>query len=85
VRPDDVPRRLRLLADAYGADAAQRARLLGVVERRMLSHADDVEALAQAGDPAFVALVAAGVATNARADADLLRRRQRVLRHALSG
>jgi hypothetical protein len=83
VRPDDVPRRLRLLADAYGADAAQRARLLGVVETRMLSHADDVEALARTEDPAFVALVSAGVATGARADAALLRRREHVLSDAL--
>jgi hypothetical protein len=85
VTGDDVPRRLRLLADAYATDASQRSRLLDVVHARMTAHADDVEALAAAGDPAFVELVRRGVATSARADAAWLAAQTPVLAAALAG
>lgn len=85
VEEADIAHRLRLLADAYGATQAQRERLLPVVHARMLGHAADVEGLAASGDPAFVALRDAGVARNARRDAERLTRHAPAWTAALTG
>ena len=50
----DVPARLRLLADAYGLDAAQRAELLVVIGERVRDGGQFVLRRVQAGEPAFV-------------------------------
>lgn len=84
VEPGHLARRLRVLADAYGATAEQRARLLTTVHERMLAHARDVEALADSGDPAFVRLREEGVARNARRDADRLARHRQEWTAALT-
>jgi hypothetical protein len=58
--PVDRGRRLRILADAYGLDAGQRARLLDRIEHRMTSMITGIERLAAEGRPAFVRLLAEG-------------------------
>lgn len=61
--------RAAAVVDGYAATEAERGRLLPVIQARMLSHAQGLEALADAGEPAFVRLLEAGVAANARRDA----------------
>jgi Ser/Thr protein kinase RdoA (MazF antagonist) len=60
--------RLAALVDGYDATVAERGRLLPVIQARMLGHAQGLEALAAAGEPAFVRLLEAGVAATARRD-----------------
>jgi hypothetical protein len=50
----DVPARLRLLADAYGLDAAQRTELLVVIGERVRDGGQFVLRRVQAGEPAFI-------------------------------
>ncbi|WP_323671351.1 phosphotransferase [Candidatus Poriferisodalis multihospitum] len=46
--------RLRLVAESYGLDIAERAELLGLVDRSMQVGAELVRRRAEAGDPSFV-------------------------------
>ena len=50
----DVPSRLRLLADGYGLDAAQRGELLVVIGDRVRDGGQFVLRRVQAGEPAFI-------------------------------
>lgn len=59
---------LAALLDGYGASAADREQLVGLIGRTMLDHADDLEDMART-DPAFSALVDDGYVTAARNDA----------------
>ncbi len=50
----DVPHRLRLVADAYGLDAAGRVALLQELDRRVREGGQFVLRRVQAGEPAFI-------------------------------
>ena len=52
---EDAPRRLRLLADAYGLDAAERSQLLHLLVVSITQGAAFVRRRVEAGDPGFVA------------------------------
>jgi Phosphotransferase enzyme family len=77
--------RLGALAEAYGLDAEERARLLRVIRAIMHAHANGLEILAAQGDPAFVKLFESGVADNARRDAAWVRENEAMLSAALRG
>lgn len=83
--PAAAARRTAALLEGYAATDAQRARLLEVTMVQMEQHARTVERLAAQGDQAFVGLVQAGVARNARLDARWVRRHREPLERAVRG
>ena len=66
-----LPARARFsaLLDGYGADPDQRTRVPAAVLACMHDHAAALEELAEAGEPAFVALVEQGTPARVRRDA----------------
>ncbi len=54
--PNDAPRRLRLVADAYGLDGAGRAELLGCIAARIAVGGEFLAARVAAGEQAFIDL-----------------------------
>lgn len=52
--PDDRPRRLRVVADAYGLDEAERATLLGVLDQSIAAGGAFVRRRVEAGDANFI-------------------------------
>ena len=54
--PADRPARLRLVAEAYGLDAARRAELLRAVDESMVKGGEFVRRRVEAGDPNFIAM-----------------------------
>jgi len=54
--PSDKPARLRLVADAYGCDAAQRAELLTLLHESIERGGQFVRRRVEGGDPNFVAM-----------------------------
>jgi hypothetical protein len=54
--PADKPARLRLLADAYGLDAAARRRLVGVLGDSIARGGQFVRRRVEAGDPNFLSM-----------------------------
>ena len=66
--PPDHTRRLRTLGDAYGLAGRDRPGFAQLVARRIAVTASGIEGLADAGNPAYARLVAAGVPTLVRAD-----------------
>jgi hypothetical protein len=54
--PADRPARLRLVADAYGLDAARRAALLATIAQSMARGGEFVRRRVEAGDPNFIAM-----------------------------
>ncbi len=54
--PADRPRRLRLVADAYGLDAAGRREFLVIVSESIARGGRFVQRRVEAGDPGFVTM-----------------------------
>ena len=50
----DRPARLRLVADAYGADSADRVELVAILTDSIAQGGEFVRRRAEAGDPGFV-------------------------------
>jgi hypothetical protein len=50
----DLPRRLRLIADAYGLEAADRIELVGILARSIEMGGEFVRRRVEAGEPGFV-------------------------------
>lgn len=79
----DRPRRLRLFADSYGLVPADRTALLGVIRARMVDHVEGMRRLAEAGEPAFVALWQQGHGERVHRDLAMLDEQAPVLQQAL--
>lgn len=71
--PQTQRARLAALLEGYGDPRIAGSALRDAVVAGQLQHADDLERLAAAGDPAFVALCERGYASLARADAAWVR------------
>ncbi len=54
--PADLPARLRLVADEYGLDAAQRVDLLSRLDRQIARGGEFVRRRVEAGDPNFITM-----------------------------